>query len=99
MRESPGKALPPFSSKDIATFVSKQNNKTSQPVVVNFLFASIDSISFFFPLGDSSRYSTGESRGEKRGGNRERKKRKRQSASGRKAIEDLIPTKPWKKLI
>ena len=49
-RERPGRALPAFSGKDIAAFVSKQNNKTSQPVVVNFLFASIDSISFFFFL-------------------------------------------------
>lgn len=53
-RGSPGKALAPFSSKNIATFVSKQNNKTSQPVVVNFLLASIDSMGFFLSLGDSS---------------------------------------------
>lgn len=59
-RECPGEVLPPISSKDIAAFVSKQNNKTSQPVVVNFLIASIDSISFPPPLGDTSRYSTGE---------------------------------------
>lgn len=76
-RDCPEKAHPPFSSKDIATFVSKQNNKTSQPVVVNFLFASIDSIIFFLlPLGDSSSHSTGESRGEGGGGwGREKRKR------------------------
>jgi len=90
-----GKPTPPFCSEVIAAFVSKQNNKTSQPVAVNFLFASIDSISFS-PLETAA---TALQVRNKRRGNRERKKRKRRSAAGRKAIEDLTSTKPWKKLI
>lgn len=72
-----GKALPPLSCQDIATFVSKQNNKTSQPVVVNFLFASIDSISFFFsPLPLETAAATLQVKaGGKRGGNREEAKK------------------------
>lgn len=94
-RGSSGRAAPLHCSRDIATFVSKQNNKTSQPVVVNFLLASIDSISVFFlsPLRDSSRYSTGESREKQRGGNGERKKRDRAPAA-EKQLRTWLPQNP-----
>lgn len=71
--------LPSHSSnnKDIATFVSKQSNKTSQPGVVNFLFATIDTISFFSALGDSSRHFTGESGGKERRREREKEEKAR----------------------
>lgn len=62
LRKCPREAFSRFSGEDIAAFVSKQNNKTSQPVVVNFLFASIDSISRFPPRRWQPAYSTGESR-------------------------------------
>ena len=44
-----GRAQGNYSLPFPGAFVSKQNNKTSQPVAVNFLFASIDSISFALP--------------------------------------------------
>lgn len=54
-RKCPREAFSAVSGVDTAASVSKQNNKTSQPAVVNFLFASIDSISCSSPLGDGSR--------------------------------------------
>lgn len=62
-RKCPREAFSAISGVDTAAFVSKQNNKTSQPAVVNFLFASIDSISRFFPpRRRQSLHSTGEIR-------------------------------------
>lgn len=92
LQKSPREAFAAFSGKDIAASVSKQNNKTSQPVVVNFLFASIDSISFS-PSETAAAALHRWKQGNKTGGNRGSEKRWRWSASGRKAIEDLTSTK------
>lgn len=96
LQKSPREAFAAFSGEDIVASVSKQNNKTSQPVVVNFLFASIDSISFS-PSETAAAALHRWKQGNKTGGNRGSERSWRWSASGRKAIEDLTSTKKTKK--